>query len=101
MSPGQSEMSTFDVDTRSDIYSLGVVLSQRQLVHESVTARAPGRMYLAGKFIRGHRTGVAFAGVITMATLAVLVVSSVMYVGERAARDWETIRTVEGEAPPW
>jgi eukaryotic-like serine/threonine-protein kinase len=68
----------------------------RFLAHEPVVAGPPGRAYRAGKFVRRHRAGVAFVGV-----LAVLLVGFAAAMGvqaERVARSRDLAVMRQGQA---
>jgi eukaryotic-like serine/threonine-protein kinase len=69
----------------------------RFLANEPVAAGPPGRAYRAGKFVRRHRAGVAFVGV-----LAVLLVGFAVAMGVQAervarARDLAVVRQGQAE----
>jgi serine/threonine protein kinase len=58
---------------------------ERHLAHEPVSARPPSAAYTVGKLIRRHRFGFAAGGAIALALLAGMVVSTRLYLRERAA----------------
>jgi WD40 repeat protein len=59
---------------------------QRHLDHRPVLAAPPSFTYLAKKFVRRHRAGVAASALVLVVMLAATVVSSVLYLRAEAAR---------------
>jgi len=66
---------------------------QHHLANEPVAARPPSRAYWVHKFIRRHKIGVAAVAAVAVSLIAGLVVSSILLVRERAARE----RAVDSE----
>jgi eukaryotic-like serine/threonine-protein kinase len=60
---------------------------QHHLSHEPVRASPPSAAYRAGKFIRRHRLGVAFAAAVVVALALGLVVSLIGFAQARRERD--------------
>ena len=58
---------------------------ERYLAHEPVSARPPSAAYALGKLVRRHRFGFAAGGAIALALLAGIVVSTRLYLREKAA----------------
>jgi WD40 repeat protein/serine/threonine protein kinase len=65
---------------------------RRFLAHEPVAARPPTKSYRAAKFVRRHRLVVGAVAMVALAVLVASVVSSWMYVKERAAREEAEVR---------
>ncbi len=66
---------------------------ERHLAHEPVSAAAPGRAYVLGKFVRRHRVAVMTGGVIAALVIGGLVATTWLWLGERAML--ERARTAE------
>jgi eukaryotic-like serine/threonine-protein kinase len=59
---------------------------ERHLAHEPVSARPPSTWYRTQKFIRRHKLGVSATAAVAVSLVAGLIVSSTLFVSERAAR---------------
>jgi hypothetical protein len=66
---------------------------ERHLAHEPVSAAAPGKAYVIGKFYRRHRFAVLTGGVIAALVVGGLVATTWSWLGERAML--ERARTAE------
>ena len=60
---------------------------QRYLDSEPIVARPPSTTYRMGKFVRRHKTVVAASSAVLLTLVAGVIVSSVLYVRERSARE--------------
>ena len=66
---------------------------ERHLAHEPVSAAAPGKAYVIGKFFRRHRFAVLAGGVVAALVVGGLVATTWLWLGERAML--ERARTAE------
>ena len=71
---------------------------RRLLRNEPVSARLPTRRYLARKFVRRHRAGVAAAAAVALALAGGATAATVGFVREAAARDTAEAAQAEAEA---
>ncbi|WP_193214191.1 serine/threonine protein kinase [Luteolibacter marinus] len=70
---------------------------ERYLHDQPVLARPPGRIYLAGKFVRRNKLAVALSAVIMLLLLTALAVTTVLYRDAQRSRDLQVRLRTEAE----